>query len=37
MSLADALAQPETLSEGDADFEFDPPRANLRFRPADLG
>jgi prevent-host-death family protein len=33
MSLADALAEPEGL----VDFEFNPPRANLKFPPADLG
>jgi prevent-host-death family protein len=33
MSLADALAQNEEA----ADFEFEPPQANLRFPPADLG
>jgi prevent-host-death family protein len=33
MSLAEALAQPDDV----ADFEFEPPRANVRFPPADLG
>jgi prevent-host-death family protein len=33
MSLAEALAQPDDV----ADFEFEPPRTNVRFPPADLG
>ena len=32
MTLAEALAQP-----GDAEFDFDPPRADGIFKPADLG
>jgi prevent-host-death family protein len=32
MTLAEALAQP-----GDADFDFDAPRAGGIFKPADLG
>jgi prevent-host-death family protein len=32
MSLAEALAQP-----GDADFDFDPPRVDGLFKPADFG
>ena len=31
-SLADALAQPGP----EADFEFDPPRVEIKLRPADL-
>jgi prevent-host-death family protein len=34
VSLAAAVAQP---GGGEADFEFDPPRAGRLFRPADLG
>ncbi|MDE3175641.1 MAG: type II toxin-antitoxin system Phd/YefM family antitoxin [Pseudomonadota bacterium] len=30
-NIADALAMP-----GDADIEFDPPRLNIRLRPADF-
>ncbi len=33
LSLAEALAQPGD----DADFEFDPPRIEIKTRPADLG
>jgi prevent-host-death family protein len=32
LSLSEALAQPGA----DADFHFDPPKANIKLRPADL-
>lgn len=35
MTLLEALAQPDD-PDGGTDFEFDPPRADGLFRPADL-